>query len=175
MILAGIVPESKRELVMGLECVSGWIECHPGTASWVQALGAIAALGIAIWIASSQRRAQLKADKAKAQLTVEILKSLASRAARAVVFKSTERISLEGNLNLIRGLSISLDQLDLTSLPRPELLDPLCTLRDALRALEAGMREAQRQQYLDTWLTTQTACLWVALVISSAKQISEIE
>lgn len=49
---------------MSWEVVSCWIEGHPGLASWVQAVGSIAALGIAIWVASSQRSAQLKtADK----------------------------------------------------------------------------------------------------------------
>ncbi|WP_434603611.1 hypothetical protein J3P91_09445 [Pseudomonas sp. Z4-7] len=49
---------------MSWEVVSCWIEGHPGLASWVQAFGSIAALGIAIWVASSQRSAQLKtADK----------------------------------------------------------------------------------------------------------------
>lgn len=44
---------------MSWEVVSSWIESHPGLASWVQAFGSIAALGIAIWVASSQRRTQL--------------------------------------------------------------------------------------------------------------------
>jgi hypothetical protein len=38
--------------------VLGWIEKHPGLASWVQAIGAIAALGLALWIPSRQRLAE---------------------------------------------------------------------------------------------------------------------
>jgi hypothetical protein len=45
---------------MSWESVSCWIEHHPGLASWVQALGAIAALGIAIWIPNRQRGADRK-------------------------------------------------------------------------------------------------------------------
>lgn len=41
----------------------GWIEAHPGFASWVQAVGAIAALCIAIWIPNSHR----KSDRMEAQ------------------------------------------------------------------------------------------------------------
>jgi hypothetical protein len=33
-----------------------WIELHPGTASWVQAIGAIAAIAAAFWIAQGQQR-----------------------------------------------------------------------------------------------------------------------
>lgn len=47
-------------------CVSYWIEHHPGLASWVQALGSIAAIFAAIWVASSQARNQLKREKREA-------------------------------------------------------------------------------------------------------------
>jgi hypothetical protein len=42
---------------MSWEVVSCWIESHPGLASWVQAIGAIAALVIAILIPNLQRAA----------------------------------------------------------------------------------------------------------------------
>lgn len=48
---------------MSWEVVSCWIESHPGLASWVQAIGAIAALGIAIWIPNRQHLA----DRREAQ------------------------------------------------------------------------------------------------------------
>jgi hypothetical protein len=41
--------------------MSYWIEQHPGLASWVQAVGAIAAIGIAIWVPSRQRQKEFKA------------------------------------------------------------------------------------------------------------------
>lgn len=37
---------------MSWECVSYWIEHHPGLASWVQAIGSIAAILAAVWIAN---------------------------------------------------------------------------------------------------------------------------
>jgi len=37
-----------------------WIEKHPGTASWVQAVGSIAAIGAAGFIASHQSRAEIR-------------------------------------------------------------------------------------------------------------------
>lgn len=42
-----------------------WIEKHPGLASWVQAVGAIAALGLALWIPSRQRLADRKEGEKK--------------------------------------------------------------------------------------------------------------
>jgi len=159
---------------MSWEVVSCWIEGHPGLASWVQAFGSISALGIAIWIASSQRHAQLKADKEKSRLIVSLVVTLAGRAARAVVFESKDVSSIRANLNLITGLCHTLDAVDLMQLPRAELIEPICTLRDSLRALEAGMSDADKQQCLPTWLTLPEATLWVALVVSSSKQISKL-
>ncbi|WP_458368746.1 hypothetical protein [Pseudomonas mandelii] len=52
---------------MNWECVSYWIEHHPGLASWVQAFGSIAAILAAIWVASSQARNQLKREKRDAR------------------------------------------------------------------------------------------------------------
>lgn len=41
---------------MSWECVSYWIEHHPGLASWVQAVGSILAIFAAIWIANRDSR-----------------------------------------------------------------------------------------------------------------------
>lgn len=50
---------------MGFASVMGWIELHPGLASWVQAIGAIAALGLAIWIPNRQRSFERKEAEEK--------------------------------------------------------------------------------------------------------------
>jgi hypothetical protein len=36
--------------------LSTWIEAHPGAAAWVQAVGSLVAIGIAIWVPAWQRR-----------------------------------------------------------------------------------------------------------------------
>jgi hypothetical protein len=46
---------------MSWESISYWIEHHPGLASWVQAVGAIASIWGAILISRSQQKAQSKA------------------------------------------------------------------------------------------------------------------
>ena len=47
---------------MSWEVISSWIEGHPGLASWVQAVGSIAAILAAIWIASRDSRLMRKAE-----------------------------------------------------------------------------------------------------------------
>jgi hypothetical protein len=50
-------------------CTSGWIECHPGTAAWVQAFGAIVAVVAAFLVTYLQGRSAFKLgrqDRARA-------------------------------------------------------------------------------------------------------------
>ena len=49
---------------MSWEVVSCWIEGHPGLASWVQAIGSIGAILVAIWISGGERRHKAKIEKA---------------------------------------------------------------------------------------------------------------
>ena len=49
---------------MSWEVVSCWIEGHPGLASWVQAVGSIGAIFVAIWVSGGERRSRVKIDKA---------------------------------------------------------------------------------------------------------------
>ena len=49
---------------MSWEDVSFWIEHHPGLASWVQAIGSIGAILVAIWISGGERRHKAKIEKA---------------------------------------------------------------------------------------------------------------
>lgn len=45
---------------MSWESISFWIEHHPGLASWVQAIGSLLALGVAIGVARQQGRQSQK-------------------------------------------------------------------------------------------------------------------
>lgn len=49
---------------MSWEGISYWIEHHPGLASWVQAIGSIAAILVAIWISGGERRHKTKIERA---------------------------------------------------------------------------------------------------------------
>ncbi|MDY0834331.1 hypothetical protein [Pseudomonas sp. SED1] len=68
---------------MSWEAVFRWIGVHPELASWVQAVGSIAALGIAIWV-SSQRRDQLKAAEKVAKAKVDALVAVVESASTYV-------------------------------------------------------------------------------------------
>jgi ferritin len=48
---------------MNWGCILYWIEQHPGLASWVQAFGSVAAILVAIYIASSQARIERKRQR----------------------------------------------------------------------------------------------------------------
>lgn len=144
-------------------------------ASWVQAFGSIAAILIAIWVASSQRRAQQKDERAKAKLIESHVKSLAERSNRAVTIQSREPINLKASLNLITGLRHSLDSINLLDLPSVKLLEPVSTLRDALRGLEGGMREADAGGYLNAWVAMPAAAVWISLAKASANQVLQDE
>lgn len=67
---------------MSWEVISCWIESHPGLASWVQAIGAIASIWGAFAISRSQRKADLKvaakASKDRSDSLVAVVESAAS-------------------------------------------------------------------------------------------------
>lgn len=69
---------------MSWEVVSCWIESHPGLASWVQAVGSVVAIFVAIYIANGQFRKALTDRKEQEKVVIAGLISLADRAAYAV-------------------------------------------------------------------------------------------
>jgi len=159
---------------MSWECVSYWIEHHPGLASWVQAVGSIAAILAAIKIASSQRREQILNDAQRKETQRQTINVLANRAARGVKLLPNSELSLVSSANIISGLRLSFESVQLVDLPDPKLVEPISTIRDSLRALEAGFREASKSGSLMRYAVTDECCLWVALVISAAKMICPI-
>ncbi|TRO31739.1 hypothetical protein EQ845_22315 [Pseudomonas putida] len=156
---------------MNLESISCWIELHPGLASWVQAFGAIAALLIAIWVASSQRRSQERLERERAKLIESHVRSLAERSKRAVAVENMKSSSMGSTFSLITGLSHSLDSINLLSPPSTRLLEPVSTLRDSMRALEGGMRQSDSDGYLHAWIRQPAAITLISLVVVSADQI----
>jgi hypothetical protein len=66
-----------------------WIDGHPNLAAWVQAIGAIVAIGVAFWISRSEVRATRKAAEAERRLKATSATSglgiFTSRTARGVV------------------------------------------------------------------------------------------
>ncbi|MGF6244155.1 hypothetical protein P3T42_005920 [Paraburkholderia sp. GAS38] len=54
-----------------MESLLHWIEIHPGTATWVQAIGSMLAIAIAIWVPYRQRRGQIIDDRKQQTLKTQ--------------------------------------------------------------------------------------------------------
>ncbi|QSI33309.1 hypothetical protein GNX71_28575 [Variovorax sp. RKNM96] len=84
-----------------LEGFLRWIEGHPGTASWMQALGAVASIVVAFWIGRSQSWAALRnsrllaedAEQGRRAAILEIARMCADRAEAVGQIFSTQPIS----------------------------------------------------------------------------------
>ena len=48
---------------MSWESILGWVEVHPGLASWVQAFGSIAAILVAIWLSGRESRYRMHIER----------------------------------------------------------------------------------------------------------------
>ncbi|MCU7217570.1 hypothetical protein [Pseudomonas sp. VE 196-7] len=141
-------------------------------ASWVQAVGSVLAIIAAAIIASSQRREQLEREEVRKAVHMRTIRVLSWRARRAVAFQVNSALAIHSSANIISGLRLSFESLSLLDLPSPELVEPISTIRDALRALEIGLADAKINSSLTQYVRLQECNLWVALVESAGKVIS---
>lgn len=65
---------------MSWDVVSCWIESHPGLASWVQAVGSVAAIGVAIWLSGGDRRHHARIERLARRNSIDRAISAASQA-----------------------------------------------------------------------------------------------
>lgn len=128
---------------MSWESISYWIEHHPGLASWVQAVGSIIAILVAVRVASSQRREQLRNERTKFQRDCEFLKVISDRALRAAKPDPSDMSARDAARTLI-GVSSIFRKIDLMSLPHASLIEPVSTIRDALQAAELAIEGEPR-------------------------------
>ncbi|MBC3339329.1 hypothetical protein HBO15_28585 [Pseudomonas sp. WS 5111] len=113
----------------------GWIELHPGLASWVQAVGAVVSIWIAWWLARRQSRkaelAEKRSDRAKC-LSIR----------RMIIYVKgvyESHGSMTNNPDKMRKLRADLtrakdlmDGIDLYSLPDASLIDCVCNVRQLI-------------------------------------------
>lgn len=64
-----------------------WIECHPGTAAWVQAIGAIVALAVAIFVPVWMAK---RADHLSRERFLESVRSISDEVSRCFVNAATK-------------------------------------------------------------------------------------
>jgi len=97
VILAGIVPGSTGEWFMSWEVVSCWIEGHPGLASWVQAIGSIAAIMFAIFVAGRESRLRRRSEaEAKNEALVRAYTTVDDTVRRVgSAFKTADQMCLD--------------------------------------------------------------------------------
>lgn len=135
---------------MSWEVVFDWIEHHPGLSSWVQAVGSILAILVAVRIASSQRREQLRNEQRKFDRDCEFIKVVSSRAMWAAKPNPSESSALDAARMLI-GVSSVFKNIDLMGLPDASLVEPVSTIRDALQAAELAISNEPRVElYFDS-------------------------
>lgn len=134
---------------MSWECVSYWIEHHPGLASWVQAVGSIAAILAAIWIASRDSRMRRNAE-------AEIRANAVLRA-EAVVSEAALRVRLA--IDVHKG--ITPHQLDLISTGLSQSLQHLTEVVSS-----DGVNSAIHTQLFLTRVAVEDVALFVRAITS---------
>jgi hypothetical protein len=106
----------------------GWIEDHPGLAAWVQAIGTIGALVIAIWLPVGQRRATERASAIAARSVVtEALSAL------TVATKYRYESANDGPREIAIEQQLEMARQSLASFPVHSLSDGVVPLFQALR------------------------------------------
>lgn len=142
-------------------------------AAWVQAVGSVAAILVASEIASRQGREQAAAARNKNLVVFDGLTQLAHRAERVGegLPKSSITRTLGMSLSLYTGLKRNFESIDILALPVPELVDPVCTIRDSLQRLEADLGAAITEGFHEKYLSERQYATDVALIICAKSQM----
>lgn len=112
---------------MSWECVSYWIEHHPGLASWVQAVGSIASIWGAFAISNKQQKAQVKLAEKAAKEKSESLYAVIENAVKiATTFgdllqSQPAEIVFQENWNLVYRQRLESAVYSLSRLPAHEV------------------------------------------------------
>ena len=159
---------------MSWEMIFCWIESHPGLASWVQAVGSIGAIFVAIGIASGQHRKLVRAEREKDIRVYEMIKILSDRAARAVNLVDANPFMIENCSVQILGLRKTFESINTLSLPHAGLVEPISTIKDALQNLDTDLFNAKREGRLMDYVTSETCTLWTSLVLAASIQIDDL-
>lgn len=112
---------------MSLECISYWIEHHPGLASWVQAVGSIASIWAAFLIGNKQIKKQDQIRVQEAQLRSMAFYAVVKNAAHnAITFgklleSNDSRHVIHENWKIIFGQILRMSKNSLSQIPPHEL------------------------------------------------------
>jgi len=142
-------------------------------AAWVQAVGSVAAILVATEVASRQSREQTEAVRIAKVVVCDGLMSLTQRAIRVGegLSQPSAPDSIKMSLGLYAGLRKSFEEVDILALPSPDLIDPVCTIRDSLLRLEENIGAAISGAKIDHYLLDRKYAIDVALILCARDQI----
>lgn len=135
---------------MSWESVSYWIEHHPGLASWVQAVGSVAAILVAIYIASGQTRKAGRDKREQDRVVLEGLIVMAERAGHAVkrLYEQTSpNKSSAEDMAYVQASYQAFISINMLSLPTIAIFTEVMKVRNNL---EVALQQAElTHQYLE--------------------------
>ncbi|AZC79519.1 hypothetical protein [Pseudomonas chlororaphis] len=136
----GIVPTVNCLKGSYLEHLLCWIEKHPGLASYIQAVGSVAAIIAAVWIARGSERARMAAEAGKADVvhkatvmlawhTIEAFKAASEDLVRVESYRGEAREEL---LHVAKMHLQAIKNVDVFQFPKSEMMVPFYEIRSQL-------------------------------------------
>jgi uncharacterized membrane protein len=98
---------------MNWECVSYWIEHHPGLASWVQAVGSIGAILVAVWIMSKQHSRQAKLDHESTQADYDKAAAVTEYISKYLI-ETAESLRIDRSFEAVDYAKVTVDSMIIT-------------------------------------------------------------
>ncbi|QJI38266.1 hypothetical protein [Pseudomonas sp. ADAK13] len=148
----------------------------PDWPSWVQAVGSVLAILVAVRIASSQARQQQAAAHRKDVVAVKALQVLSERAFRiceGMINYNPQEQELTG-ASLVPGLRKSFEDISILDLPEPALIDSVCTIRDSMFDIQKWLVDCENMNDRIAYANSQRFYTQITLVMVSTNSIINV-
>lgn len=142
---------------MSLEVFFCWIEKHPGLASWIQTIGSIIAIAVAVWIASVPERRHRKEQLDKENVMKLAIVNIALGAEAAINALRDEVSEVDYSEGLFpdsllmasEASMVTLSSVDLTSFPNLNMLVPFMKIKAQMELAIAVCKTLKLNQLSD--------------------------
>jgi hypothetical protein len=122
---------------MIFDVASSWIEAHPGMASWVQAVGTILAIAVAIYIAQLPEKRHRKEEASRIRVMKMAIVNIANGAAGSITdlrdevaeINSSQFVFPDALLMAAEAHMTTLSSVDLTKFPNEVMLVPFMSIK----------------------------------------------
>lgn len=139
-ISEGIVPTFDCLKGGDLEQLLCWIEKHPGLSSYIQAVGSVAAIIAAVWIARGSERSRMVAEASRAEVIHKATVMLAWHAIDAFKAASEDLLRVESHRGEAREELLhvadmhlqAIKNVDVFQFPKSEMMVPFYEIRSQL-------------------------------------------